>query len=89
ALGVLFDREEELACEVARALEALGQPVALNEPYSGRLGLIYSASLHAEAHGRRALELEVRQDLCVDASFRAELTEVLVRALDAWDAREI
>ena len=89
ALGVLFDREEELACEVARALEALGQPVALNEPYSGRLGLIYSASVHAEAHGCRALELEVRQDLCVDASFRAELTEVLVRALDAWDAREI
>lgn len=84
AVGVLFDLEEQLAKVVAEALRALDQPVALNEPYSGRLGMIYSASHHAERHGRRALELEVRQDLCVEAGFRAHLLPLLIEALDRW-----
>jgi len=87
-VGVLFDREEQLAKDVASALAPLPQPVALNEPYSGRLGMIYSASHHAQRHGRRALELEVRQDLCVDAAFRAQLVPLLVDALNAWHAGE-
>lgn len=76
-VGVLFEHEEAMARRVADALAPLGVPVAMNEPYSGRAGMIYSATHHAEKHGRRALELEVRQDLCVDPSFRAALIECL------------
>ena len=76
-IGVLFDREEPLAERLARALTDAGFVTALNEPYSGRAGLIYAAERHASTHGRRALELEVRQDLCVAPAFRARLVEAL------------
>jgi predicted N-formylglutamate amidohydrolase len=49
----------------------------MNEPYSGRAGLIYSAARHASAHGKRALELEVRQDLALEARVRAQVTGAL------------
>ena len=86
-VGVLFDREEDLAKELHDALGAVGVNVALNEPYSGRAGLIYSAHRHAETHGRRALELEVRQDLAVEDVFRERLVRVLERWLPAVIAR--
>lgn len=81
AIGVLFDHEVEAAERLARAFEPLG-PVALNEPYSGKDGLIYSAQRHADASGKRPLEIEVRQDLAVDPVFRRELVTVLRR--HAW-----
>ncbi len=77
-VGVLFDRDEDLAIPLAEGLRAQGGlRVELNQPYSGRAGLMYAAEVHARAHGRRALELEVRQDLAVDPSFRAELAQLL------------
>lgn len=80
-VGVLFDREEALAEEVATGLTKLGLKVALNEPYSGKHGLMYAGELHAQAHGRRAVELEVRQDLAIDPRFRAEFVEHLAQLL--------
>lgn len=76
SIGVLFDHEEAAAERLARWLEPLG-PVRLNEPYSGRDGLIYSAQRHADASGKRPLEIEVRQDLAAEPRFRAELIELL------------
>jgi predicted N-formylglutamate amidohydrolase len=76
ALGVLFDEAEAGAVALAHALEPLGE-TRLNEPYSGRDGLIYSAQRHADDSGKQALEIEVRQDLCADPAFRANLVEVL------------
>ena len=70
-VGVLFDLDEVLALGVACALDARGLKVALNEPYSGKAGLMYSIDRHARAHSRRAVELEVRQDLATDPSFQA------------------
>jgi predicted N-formylglutamate amidohydrolase len=78
-LGVLFNREDDLAERMRRALERDGFRVAMNEPYSGKEGLIHAAERHADAHGRRAIELEVRQDLAVDAGFRARLVRSLGR----------
>jgi len=78
-VGVLFDEEEELAERLERILRDAGFATAMNEPYSGKAGLIYSAGRHARAHGRRALELEVRQDLSVRPDFRARLVEALAR----------
>ncbi|MCA9489196.1 MAG: N-formylglutamate amidohydrolase [Myxococcales bacterium] len=80
-IGVLFDRDEALAHRVAEALEREGWRVALNEPYSGRLGLIYSAARHAERHGRAALELEVRNDVATDLGRRSTLLHGLRHAL--------
>lgn len=80
-IGVLFDREEALAHAVAEGLARDGWAVALNEPYSGRDGLIYSANRHAERHARRALELEIRQDLALDESRHVALTASIRHAL--------
>lgn len=62
-VGVLFDAWAEPAARLRRALITEGFTVALNAPYSGRDGLIYSAHRHGIAHGLEYLELEVRQDL--------------------------
>jgi predicted N-formylglutamate amidohydrolase len=78
-LGVLFNREDDLAERMRRALERDGFRVSMNEPYSGKEGLIHAAERHADTHGRRAIELEVRQDLAVDIGFRARLVRSLGR----------
>lgn len=80
-LGVLFDTEDELAESLRFALASAGFVVAMNEPWSGKDGLIYSGERHARAHGRRVLELETRQDRAIDAAFRARLVPVLARFL--------
>lgn len=80
-IGVLFDRDEALAQVIAEGLEREGWKVALNEPYSGRAGLIYAAERHAVHHGRAALELEIRQDLATDAGRHADLVASIRRAL--------
>ncbi|HHH11454.1 MAG TPA: hypothetical protein ENK23_05200 [Sorangium sp.] len=89
ALGVLFDAEqglgEKLLLWLRDRMAPLWQPmpggaqgaVKLNEPYSGREGLIYSAQHHAEVTGLRAIEMEVRQDLIVEPGFRAALVAAL------------
>jgi predicted N-formylglutamate amidohydrolase len=80
-IGVLFDEEEELSLVIAEGLARDGWAVALNEPYSGKAGLIYAAGRHARHHGRRALELEIRQDLAVDEARRPALVASIQGAL--------
>ncbi|MEQ1567518.1 MAG: N-formylglutamate amidohydrolase [Myxococcota bacterium] len=80
-LAVLFDQEERISHAMAEALARDGWQVALNEPYSGKDGLIYSADRHAARHGRRALELEVRQDVATDPARRPRLIGSLRHAL--------
>lgn len=79
--GVLFDRDEGLALHVTRRLSAAGFHARLNEPYSGRAGMMYAAQQHADAHGRPALELEVRQDLAASPPWRARFVRALGEAL--------
>lgn len=86
-VGVLHDRDGALAERLAAALARASIHVALNEPYSGLAGLMYSADRHARAHGRAALELEVRQDLAVDPGFRARLAELVAAFVRAEDGR--
>lgn len=76
-LGVLFNRDEADALALGAALSRRFERVAYNEPWSGRMGLIYAAERHATAHGKLALELEVRQDLAVDPGYRARLVDAL------------
>lgn len=80
-IGVLFDKEEALAASLLLALDDAGFEVRANEPWSGKEGLMFVADTHSAAHRKRALELEVRQDLAVDPAFRARLIPVLARVL--------
>ncbi|HEX7669102.1 MAG TPA: N-formylglutamate amidohydrolase, partial [Polyangiaceae bacterium] len=72
-IGVLFDDEDALAATLREALVSAGFNVAMNEPYSGKFGLMYSVDRHARCHGRRAIELEVRQDLAVNPETRSRV----------------
>lgn len=80
-VGVIFDTEEVLAARAAEALARAGFVVRMNEPYSGREGLIYSAERHAREQGRRALELEVRQDLSMLPEARARVVAAVAEVL--------
>jgi predicted N-formylglutamate amidohydrolase len=80
-IGVLFDEEEELAQRVRAELASEGFHVAMNAPYSGKDGLMYSVDRHAKQHGRRALEIEVRQDLAVEGEVRRRIVRSLRRTL--------
>ncbi len=81
-VGVLFNDDEDLARRVATPLLDAGYHVRLNEPWSGRDGLIYGPERHARAHGRLALEIEVRQDLAADPDWLSAFAEALRGALD-------
>jgi len=80
-VGVLYDHDEALALALAACLEATGLRVAINEPYTGKGGLMHSASTHALRHGRLAVELEVRQDLATDPSQHDRLVSAIGAAL--------
>ncbi len=80
-IGILFDREDALAERVLRGLRLAGFDARANEPWSGKDGLIHVAGHHGDRHEKRALELEVRQDLAVDPAFRARLVPILAELL--------
>ena len=83
---MLFNKEERAAQALHDALARELSGVAYNEPWSGKDGLIFSAESHAERRGRVALELEIRQDLAQDASYRARVVQVLARHFRALSA---
>ncbi len=79
-LGILFDTEEDAARSLGERCAQAGFEVDYNEPYSGREGLIYSVERHALKHGKRPLEIELRNDLAEDPAKRG----LLVEALAEW-----
>lgn len=87
-VAVLYDHaEEDLGLVFAHALEQQGLNARHNEPWSGKDGLIYSAARAAMAHGRRPLELEVRNDLATDPAWREHAVPRIARALEALITR--
>ncbi len=80
-IGVLFDRDEELAHRIAEALQLVNVPILLNEPYSGENGFMYAASSHAQRFHKYAVEVEVRQDLVCRREFRDKVVQQLCRCL--------
>lgn len=79
-VGVLHHRQPLLG---QRLRERLAQHYDArdNEPWDGRLGLMYAPQHHADRHGRRAVELEIRQDLATDPAWRAVFIPRLAAAL--------
>ena len=82
-VGVLFDKEAALGEQLTDHLLADGFDAAPNEPYSGLKGLAYAVQAAADRNGRRALEIEVRQDLAVCPRFAARLLPSLARFFSA------
>lgn len=80
-VGTLFDVQERMAHALNQRLCDAGFEARPNEPWSGKEGLAYSPERHAAAHGRRALEIEVRQDLAVLPEVRARLVSAVVEFL--------
>ncbi|MEE9383925.1 MAG: N-formylglutamate amidohydrolase [Nannocystaceae bacterium] len=78
--GVLFTEHEARAREFTAVLRSHGYHTGLNEPYSGRDGLMYGIERHAIAHGRAALEIEVRQDIASDPRRRRTMVDALADA---------
>lgn len=62
-VGVLFNDHAAVAQRLERALAATGLRAALNEPYSGRQGMMFAAQRHGTIHNVVYLEIELRQDL--------------------------
>ena len=79
--GILFDHSDEMAYAMADALRDQGFVVAMNEPYSGKNGMMYSAYRHAHEHGREALEFEIRQDLIHDSAASIAVADRVYNAL--------
>jgi predicted N-formylglutamate amidohydrolase len=76
-VGVLFDEDQAFGEWAAEWLQKAGLRVALNEPYSGRNGLMYSPQFHASENDRHAIELEFRQDLLSSSQWCSEWFPVL------------
>jgi predicted N-formylglutamate amidohydrolase len=87
-MGVLFDRFEPIAMRFAGHLTDQGFVTALNEPYSGKDGMMYAMSLHGQRHGVIYLELEVRQDLLSTPADISDVADRLCAALTALQVRE-
>lgn len=80
-VGVLFDDAESESVTLCNAIAAAGWDARLNEPYSGKEGLMYCVDHHARVHGLRPIEIEVRQDIAVDPAKRAELVPLIASTL--------
>lgn len=82
-LGVLYDDYEPLALSMHRRLSR-SYRVALNAPYSGRAGLIYSAHRHGLGAGLAYLELEIRQDLLARPEQAVATGARIAGLLEGW-----
>lgn len=87
-VGVLYSTWEGPAKRLASELEHEGLVTALNEPYSGRDGLIYSAERHGNAQGVLFLELEVNQSLCCTPARARRIGATIARAISRLQLRQ-
>ena len=80
-MGVVFDECTKEANELYESLRNEGFNTALNEPYSGALGQMYSPRRHGQKNGVPYLEIEMRQDLFSTPARATQTTEAVVRAI--------
>lgn len=80
-LGVLHCGNLDLARHWRSILARTGFDVRVDEPYAGSDGLMFSAQHHAEEHGLKAIELEVRQDLAANPVVRRQIGDLIRLAL--------
>ena len=76
-IGILFDDEDALAEQLVPVVRRHGLVTALNEPYSGKGGMMFAAQSHADAFGWHAIEIEVRQDRAINPGYRRQIVNAL------------
>eukprot|EP00744_Colponema_vietnamica_P019853 GILI01028130.1.p1 GENE.GILI01028130.1~~GILI01028130.1.p1 ORF type:complete len:298 (-),score=34.75 GILI01028130.1:33-926(-) len=84
-LGVLCSTQDKLAKRIATALQQDGVNARINEPWSGKEGFMFAADSLAIAGGpgkRRAVMLELRNDLAMNREWRHSIIRSLVKVFD-------
>ncbi|MCA9664892.1 MAG: N-formylglutamate amidohydrolase [Myxococcales bacterium] len=82
--GVLFDDYEDEAARLGELLARQGFDVRLNEPYSGKDGLVYSIQRHGLQHDLRYIEIELRQDTIDTPDKAASVASRMLPALSTF-----
>lgn len=101
-IGVLFNDDEQLAHKFNDLFLKANYDSRLNEPWSGKEGLMFSADHHSkrtfeqlydtDAKRRKpcsAIMLEMRQDLLVDPVWRRRVIELIEGLLKRRDVEQL
>jgi predicted N-formylglutamate amidohydrolase len=81
-IGILYDSFDEIVLPLKEKLQKEGFFVALNEPYSGRFGLMYSVEQQGRAFDVPHIELEFNQaQICTPQRVKSVAKKVF-RALE-------
>jgi len=86
-LGVLCTTEDHLAAEISQGFEAKGYKSRINMPWSGKEGFMYSADslkVSGTPGSRRAIMVEMRNDLVVQPLWRKSAVHCLVQSLRSY-----
>lgn len=85
-LGILCTHDDMMARLLADSFKRNGFNAEVNAPWSGKEGFMYSADSLAVAapQRRKAMMLELRNDLATDSAWRKEVISVLVDALGTF-----
>ena len=85
-VGVLYeDYDEELARYTQQQFQLAGFDTRLNEPWSGKAGLmpvVMGLKFANSASPRDSIELEIRNDIATDCEARRKIVDILVRVAE-------
>jgi len=84
-IGVLCTFDEKICERISNRLLQDGFDTRINEPWSGKEGFMYSASslAIAQPQRRRAVMLELRNDLAIDFEWRNRVALSLRKSLES------
>ncbi len=83
-IGVLFDRDEDIAHALASILQDEGFFVALNQPYSGKNGLIYAADRHGTENNIPYVEFEFNQSIICSTERISAVANRMIQAFQKF-----
>jgi len=86
-LGVLCTTEDHLAAEISDGFQANGYKSRVNMPWSGKEGFMYSADslkVSGTPGSRRAIMIEIRNDLVIQPLWRKAAVQCLVQSLRSY-----
>ena len=86
-MGVLWDKDEEVATIMLEELRGAGFKVGDNEPYSGKAPQDFTVDHHAEEIELRHAAIEIRQDLIDDDAGVDEIAELFHRIIESIPER--
>ena len=86
-VGVLFCEMSPLVTQFQEAWKAEGYFVAMNEPYSGHSGLMYSPHRHGTLHKIPYIELEFNQAILSSPERITAVAKDFARALQRIEAQ--